>query len=106
MSKELLIEVHCTKEWDDNGSNERPAYCKESVCYDCMFNKCPYATFTSHENALCYIGKDALAENIISFGGEMLPDGMDEEKALCLWKQISEKKINEAYREYFNEISK
>ena len=68
---------------------------------------------------MCYIGDSSEAETIISLGGEMLSESCDEEKggemlsescdeekARLLWRCISEKKIEEAYNEYMNEIKK
>ena len=101
MFNHILLEVHCHKE-----SNDDSVSCcgEKTPTYRCLLDKCPYLSFTSHENAMCYIGDSSEAETIISLGGEMLSESCDEEKARLLWRCISEKKIEEAYNEYMNEI--
>lgn len=91
MLNHLLLEVYCTKDYDENVGKDKPSYCCSDnflPTYNCLFNKCPFVTFTSHENALCYINENSEAEKIIA---------LDEEDNLNLWKEISLKKIDEAY---------
>lgn len=90
MLNHILLEVYCTKNCDENIAKEKPIFCSgEFVArYNCLLNKCPFFAFTSHENALCYINENSEAEEIISLG---------EEDDLLLWKEISKKKIEEAY---------
>lgn len=61
-------------------------------------------SFTSHENALCYINEKSIAEKIIALGGEMIPEYINEYVSLELWKTISIHKINEAYDKYMKHI--
>ena len=47
---------------------------------------------------------NTIAEEIVSLGGEMVPDSCEEAQAQLLWKEIAVKKINEAYEEYMKKI--
>lgn len=91
MFNHILLEVCCTKNYDENLSKDKPSFCCSDDFipkYDCLLSKCPFASFTSHENALCYINENSEAEEIVAFG---------EEDDLPLWKEISKNKIEEAY---------
>lgn len=103
MFTQILLEVYCTKKHNINLSAKKPFFCESEECipsYNCLLNKCPFVEFTSHENALCYIDNNSEATEIISLGGEMLKNNIDEATAKALWKEIAVKKINEAYEEY------
>ncbi len=94
MLNHILLEVYCTKNYDENIGKDKPEFCCSNDLkpkYECLFNKCPFLAFTSHENALCYVNEKSEAEKIFA---------LDEEKNLELWKEISLKKINEAYNDY------
>ena len=96
MHNHILLEVYCTKEYDENINKAAPEFCKSSERipgYDCLLNACPFATFTSCENALCYIDNKSQATKIISLGDE-------SGENLSLWEQICSEKIKEAYSEY------
>jgi len=91
MFNHILLEVYCTKNYDENIGKDTPEFCCSNELtprYDCLFNKCLFVSFTSHENALCYVNEKSEAEKIIV---------LSEEDNLQLWKEISIKKINEAY---------
>lgn len=96
MFNHILLEVYCTKNYDENLSKSQPTFCCSDECmpkYNCLFNKCPFISFTSHENALCYINENSEAEEIIS---------LDQNDNLQLWKEISKNKMNEAYDCFVN----
>lgn len=77
------------------------------MCYETYYSKSIYCTFTSHENALCYVDSFSNAVEIISLGGEMLPENVDRDEAReALWEKISREAIAEAYDKYMKEISK
>ena len=98
----VLLEVFCIKTDAENIVD-----CKTNrPTYECIVKGCKYCTFTSHENALCYIDNSASASHIISLGGEMLPDNVDEQEAEALWEKISHEAIEKAYEKYMKEISK
>lgn len=91
MFNHVLLEVYCTKNYDENLPKNKPEFCCSDNCtpnYNCLLNKCTSVAFTSHENALCYVNENSETEKIISLG---------EEDNLQLWKGISLKKIDEAY---------
>ena len=105
MFHHVLLEVYCTK---DETDRKTVAPCRQNYVpgYDCLVNNCPHSSFTSHENAICYINERSEAKELITLGGEMLPDHVDEQVARQLWEQISMAKIQQAYDEYMNEIKK
>lgn len=108
MYNHILLEVFCTKEYDENLHKETPDFCKSKNYvpqYDCLFHHCPFVTFTSHENTLCYINDKTEAEEIISLGEEMIPADSKYEKAKLLWQKVSIGKINEAYKTYVAEMN-
>lgn len=107
MVAHVLLEVYCSFDEEHNGSkNLRCDASTHTPSYSCLYNKCPYAVFTSCENAMCYTGENATANEVVSFGGEMavLPANISEADAIKLWEQIAEAKINEAYAEYMKRI--
>ena len=105
MINHVLLEVYCSKDWRDDGDSIDCS--KKGPCYECLTEKCKYCTFTSHENALCYVDSFSNAVEIISLGGEMLPENVDRDEAReALWEKISREAIVEAYNRYMNEISK
>ena len=109
MINHLLLEIICLKstiEPTDNTSNNTvcPECCTPN--YSCLSQRCPYLVFTSHENALCYVGEKSITEEIISLGGDMLPCSMEEQTAQKAWQDISCRKILEAYDEYMAYITK
>lgn len=101
MLNHVLLEVFCLKNTDANVDAPRPDFCQnkgEYVSYHCLFNKCPYASFTSCENTLCYIGPDSSMEEGILFGGDMEEGNADV--GVDQWREIAIAKINEAYEEF------
>lgn len=100
MFNHILLEVYCNKNENANdcGTESR------MPCYNCLINKCPYVSFTSHENAICYINEHSEASEIIALGGDMLPHNVDKQLATQRWEQISRSKIQQAYEEYMKEI--
>lgn len=62
------------------------------------------ATFTSHENALCFINDKSEAGKIISLGGEMIPKNQRDEDVKDLWQKIAIDKMNEAYQVYMGKL--
>lgn len=103
MFKHILLEVYCHK----NMEQEIPCFCESNGIipgYYCVLNHCTHMSFTSHENALCYINEKSIAEEIISFGGEMVSESLNECECVKLWKTISIRKINEAYDEYMKQL--
>ena len=102
MFNHILIEAYCLKK--DNDKTDCPVdYIPQ---YSCLFNRCPYLGFTSHENAFCYVNEKSEAEYSIAYGGEMITPKLSVESAILLWKQISKNKIEEGYQEYLSEIKK
>lgn len=104
MFNHILLEAFCTKDYDENQHKNRPDFCmgEDNIPqYSCLQNNCPFFNFTSHENALCYINENSEAEEIISLGGEMFFENMNCD---LLWKEISIRKINEAYSEYMDKM--
>ena len=102
MYNHILLEVYCTKEHEENINKAAPEFCKSSERipnYYCLLNTCPFASFTSHENALCYIDNKSQASKIISLGNE-------SGENLSLWEQICSEKIKEAHKEYNNKTTK
>lgn len=105
MINHVLLEVYCSKNWRDDGDSIDCS--KKGPCYECLAEKCKYCTFTSHENALCYVDSSSSVTEIISLGGEMLPENVyRDEVREALWEKISREAINEAYDKYMKEISK
>ena len=102
MFTHILLEVYCTKQMGNNIKMELPKYCKSvgKPHYYCLSEKCPYVSFTSHENSLCYINELSEAEEVISFGGDMEINNISKQEAISIWKDIAIKKINEAYEKY------
>ena len=103
MFKHILLEVYCHK---DVGQ-EIPSFCESHGIipgYYCILNHCMHMSFTSHENALCYINEKSTAEEIITLGGEMTPESVNECESIELWRTISVCKINEAYDEYMKQL--
>ena len=101
MFNHILLEVYCTKDYDENKGEPTPSYCDSTNYtphYSCLLNKCPFVTFTSHENALCYINDMSEAKKIIS-----LPS--DKKEDIVLWEKVSCEKIDEAYDNYTSKKS-
>ena len=99
MINHVLLELFCLKSRDDK-TKECNLDCP---AYECLVKKCPYCSFTSHENALCYVDNLANASHIISLGGEMLPNNINKQKVQkinnyltqSINKQVTEKDIYE-----------
>ena len=118
MMSHILLEAYCILERSDKKSEDHTSACVSisgQPSFECFFHKCPYLTFASCENAICYIGDASVAEEIIIFGGEMenvenAGDDMCRKQIISdrtkQWKQISQNKINEAYEEYMDKIAK
>lgn len=107
MFNHILLEVFCSKEYDENLCKEEPNFCQSNdhiPQYECLANNCPYATFTSHENALCFINDKSEAGKIISLGGEMIPKNQRDEDVKDLWQKIAIDKMNEAYQVYMEKL--
>lgn len=102
MINHVLLELVCLKTRDDQTKKCDLDY----PTYECLVERCSFCSFTSHENALCYIDNFANASHIISLGGEMLPDTIDKQKAEELWEGISIRAIDRAYEEYMKETSR
>ena len=106
MINHVLLEVFCLKNsmYDEL---KLPPACEncDGPRYECLFNKCPYVSFTSHENALCYVNDSSYTDEIISFSEDMVPEGISEPLALDLWRAISIKKIEEAHIEYITRVN-
>ena len=103
MYNHILLEVYCLKGTDENEAKKRPDFCTSTDCqpqYNCITNKCPFMAFTSCENALCYLNQSSETDVIISLG----EDSYTTEQ-LLLWKQISHKKIDEAYDEFLRRLN-
>lgn len=100
MYTHIFLEAYCSFDWEA-GAEQRdlPPCCsspEKGPSYQCLFQGCPYATFTSCENTLCYIGANSEAEALISFGGEM----GESDSEIRKWKEICSVKISEAFDEY------
>lgn len=102
MINHVLLELFCLKSREDQ-TKECDLDCPT---YECLVNKCPFCSFTSHENALCYVNDQGYANHIISLGNEMLPQCMNPNDAQKTWEKIAVEAIEEAYDKYIKEISK
>ena len=103
----ILLELFCMWEYTAKTNDKKPDFCYGNTPrYACLFNKCPYLSFTSCEDTLCYTNSfsETESDTIVSLGGEMLPDSCNEEDLKLLWKKISKRKIEEAYQEYMKNI--
>ena len=105
MINHVLLELFCTKKYDSN-KKDNIACVLECPTYECLFNKCKYCAFTSHENALCYVNNEGNATKIISLGDEMVPFRVDELQAKKLWEKVSHEAIEKAYEKYIEELAK
>ena len=64
MINHVLLELFCLKK-DDRDNLD----CKNDIpTYDCLVKGCKFCTFTSHENAICFINNRGGADEIISLG--------------------------------------
>lgn len=102
MLNHVLLELYCLQDVDTNVNEDRPQYCQSadnSPSYNCLLNGCPYLDYTTCENTLCYINEASEMEEGISLGGEMVKDG-DFKASLKRWRDISLKKIQDAYNQY------
>ena len=96
----ILLEVYCTKSFPENEGLPMPEFCvktEKAPHISCLLNRCPFCSFTSCENALCYADSDSEAEEILSFG---VPETPEEAAHIEKWKQIACRKIREAHDEY------
>ncbi len=95
MMNHILLEIFCLKDTDEHADKPLPDFCKcaDESRYECLSNNCPYIAFTSCENTLCYINERSEAEEIVSLG---------EEDDIELWKDISLKAIDKAYKEFLD----
>ena len=96
MNSRILLEVFCLKDTDENANEKLPPFCcstEHVPSYGCLFNKCPFAAFTSCENTLCYVGQNSVAEAAVSLGEE------HTHAQISLWEDISLRKIDEAWDE-------
>ena len=97
MYNHIMLEVYCLKNLEENSKTENNDSCSNCIpSYMCFENNCPYVSFTSYENALCYVNQNSICEKTIALGEETFSD----KTLLHLWKEISLKKINEAYDEF------
>jgi hypothetical protein len=95
----VLLEVYCWK--DEHPEAPYPPFCPTKgkyAAYPCLFHKCPYVDFTSCEDTLCYIGREADEVYGISFGGDM--EEGPSAVGVDTWEQIAVAKIDEAYEEF------
>ena len=102
MLNHILLELYCLQDIDTNANADRPQYCQSAdncPSYACLMNGCPYLDFTTCENTLCYINEASEMEEGISLGAEMVKDGAFD-ASLKRWRDISLKKILEAYKQY------
>lgn len=103
MINHILLELFCIKGIESKDNTD----CVLNVpTYECLVKGCKFCSFTSHENALCYVNNEGNSKDIISLGNEMIPDFVDKSKAEKLWEQISIEALEEAYDKYMNEICK
>lgn len=106
MYTHVLLDVYCFH--GEHSDSAIPDYCpckgfgaELTPGYECLFNNCPFVSFTSHENAMCYINKKSEAEEIVSLGEDWLDENFKcIPNNIELWKQIAVRKIKEAYEEY------
>lgn len=92
MFNHILLEVFCSKEYDENLCKAELTFCRSEAHvpqYACLANDCPYVTFTSHENALCFVNDQSEAEELISLGGEMIPENQSDADVKDLWRKIA-----------------
>ena len=100
MHNHILLEMYCLKDTDENKTKEKPKFCVSNNYkpqYNCIFYNCPFVSFTSCENTLCYVNQCSEVETSISLGGDNYTT-----KQISLWEQISQKKIDEAFEEFLN----
>ena len=101
MINHILLELFCLKL---NKSQDDVNCLVNAPTYECLIKKCPYCSFTLHENALCYVNSNGYSNDIVSLGNEMLPDYVDKQEAERLWKKISIESMEKAYAQYMDEI--
>lgn len=103
----ILLEVYCTNRNLNTQSGTSKCYCSDQVPgYGCLHMHCPYISFTSCENSLCYVNDKSVAQEIVSLGGEMVSYPSSTTEEISMWRDIAIKKINEAYNEYMKEKEK
>ena len=102
MINHVLLELFCLQLNKSQGD----IICSANApTYECLIKGCPYCSFTLHENALCYVNNNGYSNNIVSLGNEMIPDYVDKQEAVRLWKKIAIDSIDKAYAKYMDEIS-
>ena len=102
MVNHVLLEVFCLKNIDEHSNKPLPDFCKcpGAPKYECLFYNCPYMSFTSCENSLCYINEKSEPEEIVSLSEESV-----NSENLDLWKNLSIDAINNTYKKYMIEKS-
>ncbi len=100
MINHVLLELVCLKSRDDK---TKECYL-DCPTYECLVKRCPFCSFTSHENALCYVNDQGCANHIISLGNEMLSKSINQNEAKQIWEKIAIEAIERAYDKYMKEI--
>ena len=102
MINHVLLELFCLKSRDDQ-TTECDLNCPT---YECLVKRCSFCSFTSNENAMCYVNDHGCANHIISLGNEMLPQSINPNDAKKTWEKIAIEAIDKAYDKYMKEISR
>ncbi|MDR1874428.1 MAG: hypothetical protein LBQ90_05355 [Synergistaceae bacterium] len=113
----MILEIVCTFNFEHNDAPTVTTYCQNGVDnpgIHCVLNECPYMSFTDAPYELAFSGANGEIDisddaNWIGFGGDMEPEGISEctrNQLVCLWREISKKKIKEAYTEYLEQMEK
>ena len=100
MYNHIMLEIYCMKNADSKCNNEA-VQCDNVPKYECLENKCPYLAFTSYENCLCYVNQNSICEKSIALGENIIDTQKD---SLSMWRNISFKKIDEAYDEFIKNL--
>lgn len=100
----ILLEVYCMKNTLGVSEDSHFVGCTNESCipqYACLEKKCPYAAFTSYEDAMCYANHRAVCEKTVAWNESVF---VEKPELRELWKQIAIKKINEAQEEFLKII--
>ena len=117
MLSHVILEIVCFFDLDHNSTVTMPAYCHngtDNPGIHCILNQCPlmgvtdapYELAFSHANGEINISDES---SWVGFGGDMEPAGISEDtrnRLICLWREISKRKIKEAYAEYIEQMGK
>lgn len=100
--KHFIMEGFC------DGDKERNTYpCNGTLKFGVHCWECSKFSYTYCPNEIAISNAEGVVENSVGFGGEMEPAKFEKRKEYIeIWNGICEKKINEAYNEFMEQIGK